>query len=1179
MIELLQKREKMNKCTRRLGLDIGVTSIGFSLIDVFQEDNKTTFKNIATNSIIFDKVLLADERRKGRSSRRLHDRTKRRKKNIRNIFYQYKIADKNFVESPTKYLNDLQKEKKLDDVYKLRKKALEQDITKEEFLKSVYSITTKRGYSNQFEIVESNKGGNKTEKEEQEKVNGSINKNIKEIREKGYILPSQLLTARKEEWEKEGFINIPIRNKQQDYSNSLNRNLHEQELEAVVLSQRDNKNIFSSRNDCEEFLNKIKKVVFFQRPLKSFENMVAFCSFYDKYHENRQKRMPKASIYNIELVIRQTLFNQTAVDKKTGEVYSLNQKETDEIAEKWIKAPTSDLIKFKNIFSKTSIKHLELLNRGSSDTILDIKGFRQLSDIFKKYKLDYINEKRDLYEQLCLILSYYKNSSSRKEHIEKTITFDFEEKEFFIKEVITITSIDGFARFSQKFSQEILENMQKGSTFSEALEELNYFDKYLNMPTYNYLPPLNPTKADIKWLHDNIPYFDEKHLFYSPNTSKTVVRIVSVLRKLVNDIIKKYGKIDEIILEGSKELNTKQEEKQIKENQKIDFKKNKEAKELLKNNNIEDYTNKKKIKKIKMLIEQNYKCLYSGKTLTIQDALDEEQCEIEHFIPRSHFWNNSQKNTILVLKKYNQNKTNTFPIDYLKQINKWEDFKEHVKNSKMQKNKKEWLTNEDKIIAIINKDTKIFRASFLNDTRTATKIIKNYLEHYLFPKENRYGKNENLHVKVVSAKAINELKHIFGISKLIASKETGKKDRATNYHHGIDALTVALCDNKATFALHNFFKMKENHFKTAAMKEKIKNNIPVTEDKHSIFTFAENLVKKYQNNEMYVCPYRKRKFNKKGFKDGNKKLIIAKNSKGLEQLQDIIKISIMPYDLLQKKEKLTKKDRTDAEVIEYIKTIQEKLNSSKQKLIIKALEKYGNFLIQKRKEQQKFDKILKDLKNKQKNKKDMQDEELNSCIEKANIAYNKVSKEISKSNCYFLTKKGQKQIVKSVRILSDSETHASTILLQDKNRTKMYKLNKESFIAAKSSKKPFVCKVNGKTFSVEIYKSEKQQFVGLNYFRSLANEIPLSFNKKGEITEKEFSFSLARKDIVAVLNNQDKIQYLAVCNGGGNVSGSSNIIKLNGINKDSNILITLQLNDKNIIKRAKIDFYGNFKIL
>ena len=73
--------------------------------------------------------------------------------------------------------------------------------------------------------------------------------------------------------------------------------------------------------------------------------------------------------------------------------------------------------------------------------------------------------------------------------------------------------------------------------------------------------------------------------------------------------------------------------------------------------------------------------------------------------------------------------------------------------------------------------------------------------------------------------------------------------------------------------------------------------------------------------------------------------------------------------------------------------------------------------------------------------------------------------------------------------------------------------------------------------------------------------------------------SLARKDIVAVLNNQDKIQYLAVCNGGGNVSGSSNIIKLNGINKDSNILITLQLNDKNIIKRAKIDFYGNFKVI
>lgn len=63
------------------------------------------------------------------------------------------------------------------------------------------------------------------------------------------------------------------------------------------------------------------------------------------------------------------------------------------------------------------------------------------------------------------------------------------------------------------------------------------------MPTYSYLPPLESTKADIKWLQENISYFDTKHLFYQPMMSPKVKRVISVLRKLINDIIKKYGKL------------------------------------------------------------------------------------------------------------------------------------------------------------------------------------------------------------------------------------------------------------------------------------------------------------------------------------------------------------------------------------------------------------------------------------------------------------------------------------------------------------------------------------------------------------------------------------------------------------------------------------------------------------
>lgn len=1163
-----------NKTIRRLGLDIGVGSVGFSLVDVFYDENRTIFKNIATNSIVFPAPELAVDRRQARSARRLHDRKGRQKQHIRNIFHKYGIADKDFVKTPTKYLNGLRIE---DDAYNIREEALSRHLSRPEFVKAVYSITTKRGYSNQFEISENE--SDKAQKE-QEKLNGAISRNLEEIKIKNFMLPSQLLTARRKEMETAGYQNFSVRNKSGDYQNSLNRSLVKQELETVVLSQKENKAIFADEDKCKAFLEEVKKVMLFQRPIKSFEDMVAYCSHYDKYHENRQKRMPLSSMYNIELALRQALYNQIAADKKTGEVHTLSKDEIDEVVKRWITAPSANEVTFKNIFSKTSLRKLELLQKGSSDKVLDIKGFRSISDVFKKYDLDCIDSDRELYEECCVILSYHKNVPIREKNITGAIARDFKGADGFVNDMARVLNIDGFASFSRKFAQEVLPKIRAGLTFSEALEEMGYYDKYLNMPAYDYLPPLNPTKADIEWLKAHIPYFDTRHLYYKPTVSKSVQRIVAVLRKLVNDIIQRFGPIDEIILEGSKELNSKAEQEAIKKSQKEDLKRNREAENLLKAKGIEDYKKKSKVRRAKMFIEQNSKCLYSGEPITLREVLDEEKCEVEHFIPRSHIWIDSQKNKFLVLKKHNQNKTNESPVNYLKRIGRWEAFRAAVQNSKMRENKKEWLTNEEKIAAIVSKDESMFLANYLNDTRSATKTIKNYLEHYLFPKKNRYGKDENVHVRTVNAKAVNELKRIWGIGELIASEDTGKKDRSTNYHHSIDALAAALCDSKAAFALHNYFRMKENRYKTAAMKEKAARNKPVSHDGKTLYTFTHELVEKYKNNEIYVCPVQKTKHLKRGFKDGNKKLVIVKSETGNEEVRELKKESILPHDILRKKVGMSIKDRSDDEVRKYIKELQSRLDPLKQKKIIDALEPYGERLIAMREEEKRLSERLSGLKDKQKASKEKADKELEALIKEAEKDWEHAAKNTNGCRCYFLTKKGKRQVVRNVNILSNSERTASTILIrQDSKKTIVKEFDIDVFKAAKKSTLPFVCKENDYTLSIDIYRSEKQQFIGLKYFRSLANDISPVFNTKGKKTDKVLDFSILKGEVVAVLDQNKKIRFLAVANGGGDVSKEANKIKLNPINEQSNTLIKTTLNSKNIIRKAEIDFYGNFKLL
>ena len=101
--------------------------------------------------------------------------------------------------------------------------------------------------------------------------------------------------------------------------------------------------------------------------------------------------------------------------------------------------------------------------------------------------------------------------------------------------------------------------MKKGTLYHTALEELGYFKRYTKMEAYDYLPPLNPSKEDIKWLEKNIKNFKADELFYQPLVSPNVKRVISILRRLVNELISRYGKIDKNIIETARELNSKKD--------------------------------------------------------------------------------------------------------------------------------------------------------------------------------------------------------------------------------------------------------------------------------------------------------------------------------------------------------------------------------------------------------------------------------------------------------------------------------------------------------------------------------------------------------------------------------------------------------------------------------------------
>lgn len=1172
-----------------LGLDIGSNSIGFSLLELSENNNKIIFNELTSNSIIFSEPSDATDRREARSSRRRNERKSARNRSARKIFTKYGITKKDFIKDSTNYLNLLSKNIRDNDVYNIREKAVEgANLTKEEFILSTYSILTDRGYNNMFSI--SNEDG---------VINEAVTKNRVEYESKNYLLPSTVLTLHRKTLEEE-YQNIPIRNQKNDYRNSLDRGMHIEEFRKVVSSQANNKDIFSSIKECKKFIDEItdETVVntpFFQRPLKSFENMVEYCSFYDEFNpKGSEKKTPLANIRNIELTLRQSIDNYECTDKN-GEIKLFTKDEINQIVYFWINEPNSDRVHNKNIFKNAGFKDIKLHTKDDKELlILDIKAYRHMLDILNKYNIDFQDTQNDLYNEILLELHYFKNNSSRITHIKNLVekyNLNFEDE--FIQETALLENMDGFASFSLKFTNEVLDMIKKEhKTHHQALESLGYYSKYLNMPTYDYLPPLEPTQADIKWLQENIGYFDTKHLFYQPMMSPKVKRVISILRKLINDMIKKYGKIDEIRIETAKEMNSKTEKEKIDNSQSRDRAKNNEAIKFLQAKNIKESS--KNIEIAKLFKEQGKdgcKCLYSGELITEDEAFDENETEVEHFIPRSVIWINSYKNKILVKKKHNQNKGSQHPIKYLKSIGQWENFQGRVQDSFIAFNKKDWLSKEDIINNVMQKEH--WQDSYLNDTRSATRTIQKYLNHYLYPKENLYAKDEKRSVFSVTGKAISELKHMWGIRNVMPKNEDDKKDRNTNYHHTLDAFTIALCSNAAINTLHNHFKKKENKFKTKASKDKLADSVPKSSNGENVVQHLKKIVHKYETNELYICPFNKRKTNMKGFKDGNLKLYVTKDKNDNEILAEIEKVAI-DENILVKQVGLTTKDRTNTEIVEYIKSLQDRLDPQKQKKIIKSIEVYATELIEVRDKITSVDDEIKELKKTFKIAKqhtefnDSVNENIKLLAEQKKV----IVEQLQDLKCSFGIKNGKRQIVKSLKLYKTrvEQSKADVIIYTDLTKEKIQRLTVPNFQKALEDKEPFVIKMNESTLNVELFNTEKRgQAVGLNYFSSISNNINTKINDRytNEVDIKKSDMILYKNDIIKVTDTKENKQEYYIFNGGGNIAGTNNklVIKninINGFistNKKGDIKESKESkvtpNKTTIISLVNIDFFGN----
>uniref|UniRef100_E6QP49 HNH Cas9-type domain-containing protein n=1 Tax=mine drainage metagenome TaxID=410659 RepID=E6QP49_9ZZZZ len=318
-------------------------------------------------------------------------------------------------------------------------------------------------------------------------------------------------------------------------------------------------------------------------------------------------------------------------------------------------------------------------------------------------------------------------------------------------------------------------------------------------------------------------------------TNPAVLRALTELRKVVNAIIRKYGKPHEIRIELARELrkNRKQRRDTHEANEKNHERRMIAAQKILdecrnydpEGRDAERLVRERRDAVTKMLLHMECKgcCPYTGDCIPY-DALFGGEVEVEHIIPASLMVDNDFNNLTLCYRRINAKKLNQTPWRAFgphKDAEKWEQIIGRVKA----------FDNRSKL-ARFNltslEEVKAFASRRLNDTRYTSKLAGRLLMNLYAdrdtqtsapddPQDEFRDRSGHQAIKVSSGTVTSLLRDAWKLylgeligedaykcpvkdqehgAKKKPASSPGRKDRCDHRHHAVDAVVIALTSDK-----------------------------------------------------------------------------------------------------------------------------------------------------------------------------------------------------------------------------------------------------------------------------------------------------------------------------------------------------------------------------------------------
>ena len=704
-----------------LGLDIGITSVGWGIIE------KDTGEIIDAGVRLFTEANTENNtnRRKFRHSRRTRRRKAFRISRLENLLKRHNILTKEYRVN-------------MHNPYICRCKGLKEKLTKEELACALLHIAKLRGAS--LEVVEDDVN------KEAGVAKETLRQNSRLILSGKFVCEVQLENLDKF-GKVRGHQNIFRTN---DYLKELDQILTNQEIPNETKNEI--KKIISSRRHFSEGPGGRNSPTPYGRylslnqeePIDLILKMRGKCSlFEDKY------RAPINSYSYCLFNIYNDLNNLTIDGRK------ITTAEKDIVIQNYInKKGTITLKELSKIccVSEELISGYRIDKNGKA-IFTEFKGYNTIRKLANKNIISSILiEDKSKIDKIIDILT---ETKIIEERIEKISQFTSEVDAI---ELSKISSISNYGYLSYEALHLFIEEMRNTNDnqmqISMRLNLSKKFDKHLK---------------DKK----NIP-FNSENL-----TNPVVIRAQRETIKVINKIREKYGELESIVIELAREKNSKEEKENIKKIQAH----NENINKTLCAYQQERKLNSKLKTKLRLAIDQNWKCAYSNQKIDLNTLLmDDTAYEIDHILPISLSFDDSYNNKVLVTHNENQEKGQRTPFEYFNSgLSKYMAFTTFTTNVLGNKN-----YNKKKI------DNLLFKGNLL-DSETQKKFINRNLQDTRYASRNilnelkKYYKVNSIDTKVFVVRG--------SITDQFRKKAKIKKNRDIYKHHAIDALIIATIRN------------------------------------------------------------------------------------------------------------------------------------------------------------------------------------------------------------------------------------------------------------------------------------------------------------------------------------------------------------------------------------------------